>query len=82
MGAFENSLREVSKSEIIDLYGGVLRARRRSEAKIHKAQKGFRRILSIGERHVDEATGRRIEDFREAIDVARVTLEGLDDQTT
>ena len=38
-------------------------------------RKALRRILEIGERNVDEATGRRIADFREAIAVAREALE-------
>ena len=41
---------------------------------IAKLEKALRLILSIGERHTDSAVGRRIADFRLAIDVARMAL--------
>jgi len=43
-----------------------------------EAEAALDEILRIGERHVDEATGRRIADFNEAIAVAQCAQGGDD----
>jgi len=51
------------------------------EAEIKRLRAALREILSIGERHVDEAIGRRIADFREAIKVAQAAMGGDDEDS-
>ena len=41
---------------------------------IERLRGAHKKILRIGERHTDSAVGRRIADFRKAIDVAREAL--------
>ena len=44
-------------------------------------ERALRRILSIAERHTDSAVTRRLEDFREAIEVAKEAVGGTVEQS-